>query len=729
MKITNKSGWKSIVGQKVPLDIEIMDQESGAMAMSMIFKYFNLYLNREAANHEAGISTKGTTINRLNEAFFRNGFDSVIRSDINDDFDNFLVPSLAGLNDGKYCVITKLTRDKIFINDPEKGRVKMSKKKFSSLFSGELIEAFPNEKFNPKGSNTGLMDVMKSWLGNSRRIVIYALILGLVLIIPKIILPVSYKVFLDNILDLRQNYLFRPLILTLSVLMVYTAVVTYVQWRLITRLEIKMALINSANFFRHLLRLPLPFFLGRYPGELGKRIPLNANLAMVFAVDLPKTIINIFSIILFAIVMLNYNVVLTLVGVAFSVLNLWALKIISNKREALNQTIVQNQGKVYSESMVGLKMIETIKASGLESDFFAHWAGYQTRFVNNYQKLGYINRFLDVLPKLLNNLNNIILICMGALLVIYGSMTVGFLVAFQSLMDSFTKPVSEILNTGSKFQDASSAITTLSDATDVKQEEIFIKYNSGNPAVTPANAKIRGELVIKNIKFGYDRFDSPLIEDFSLTLKPGSCVALVGSSGSGKSTLAKIIIGIHKQWSGEILFDGKPYEEYPPEIFSGSVSMVDQNIFLFSGTVNENLTMWNDSTPKENIIAASEDACIHEVITERPGGYAAKVEEGGKNFSGGQQQRLEIARALVTNPSILILDEATSALDPNTEKMVIDNLRHRATTTLVIAHRLSTIKNCDKIVVLDKGQIVQEGTHDELMQQQDKMYYKLIKTS
>lgn len=726
-KTASYSGKKQ---RKVPLKIKIQEQESGAMALAMIFEYYGLFMNREKVGEVAGVSVSGTTMDRLVKGFLLHGFDATLKKDVGEEMENILLPALACLNDDQYCVITKITKNKIFVNDPDKGKLSLSKKEFAASFNGELIEAYPNESFVPSGTEDNLLSCIKNWIKDDRTTILYILILGLILIIPNVIFPASYKIFLDNVLGLQETYLFRPLILTLVGLMVFISLVTFVQQRLVTRVEMKMAILNSANFFHHLLRLPLPFFLSRNSGELGKRTSLNATLALVFASDLPKTIINVISIAVYALVMLNYNVVLTIIGVLFSLLNLWFLRLISAKREALNQTIVQKKGKVYSVSMVGLEMIETIKSTASENDFFTHWAGHQTNMVNNDQQLGFVNKFLNVLPAFLKNLNNIILISLGALLVIYGYMTVGLLVAFQALMDTFTKPISDIIENGGKLQDAAAALTTLQDLVDTTEDEIYTKSkNFSVQEVTPQNAKLQGWLEIKNLKFGYDKYDVPLIEDFNLKIEPGKSVALVGSSGSGKSTVAKLVTGIFKPWGGEILFDGKKMTDYADVMISNSLSMVDQKIFLFSGTVADNITMWNKTVPHDTIVEATEDACILDVINERKGGLNSKVEEGGKNFSGGQQQRIEIARSLVNDPAILILDEATSALDPNTEQIIMSNLKRRACTTLVIAHRLSTIRDCDEIVVLDHGSIVQHGTHEEMLKQVDSPYYNLVKLS
>lgn len=698
------------------------------MALGMLFEYYGLYLNREQLRQEAGVSETGTTSRRLAEAFSRNGFDTRLRRPAKACAGTLALPAVARWKGEQFCVVTRLTPRKIYLNDPDAGRLSMPCAEFDKLFEGEWIEALPGPGFHPSGKKNNLRAHIRAWFLEDKKVLFYILVLGGILILLSVILPASYKIFLDGVLGMKQHHFFRPLIILLVVLMVLNAMITFTQQWLIKRLEIKLAVTHTARFFRHLLRLPILFFMSRRPGELSKRIPLNATLALIFASDWPKTITNFISILVYAFVMLNYNVVLTVIGVFFSVVNLVALKYITLKREALNQTIVQNQGKTYNISTIGLEMIETIKSTASENDFFAHWANYQIKNINNEQGLGLINKFLTVLPNFLRNLNNIILICLGSLLVIYGNMTIGILVAFQALMDTFTKPMSDIINNGGKLQDAAASLTTLQDLNETSEDEVFtLSKPLDLSRIGPGNAKLQGRLEIRHLQFGYNKYEKPLLDDFNLDVEPGKSVALVGSSGSGKSTVAKLIAGLFEPWQGEILFDGHRRTDYPRLLLANSLSTVDQHIFLFSGTVTDNITMWNRTIPHDTVATAARDACILDVVNAREGGLECKVEEGGKNFSGGQQQRLEIARALVNDPVFLILDEATSALDPNTEKIIMNNLRRRVCTTLVIAHRLSTIRDCDEIVVLDRGKIVQRGTHEELIGQLDGLYYNLIK--
>jgi ABC-type bacteriocin/lantibiotic exporter with double-glycine peptidase domain len=295
--------------------------------------------------------------------------------------------------------------------------------------------------------------------------------------------------------------------------------------------------------------------------------------------------------------------------------------------------------------------------------------------------------------------------------VIEGSLTLGGLVAFQSLMASFSEPVTELVNYASSLQTIKGGLERLQDVYNYPPA----KPTSGPVELDRFPAKLRGRVEISDIKFGYSVLEAPLLDGISIDIQPGSRVALVGVSGSGKSTLGKLICGLYQPWSGDVRIDGWRLSEIPPQVFANSVSYVDQDIFLFEGTARENLTLWDPTITEADLSKALRDAAIHDDIATRAGNYDCNISEGGTNFSGGQRQRIEIARALVSNPSVLVLDEATGALDPITEKIVDDNVRRRGCTCIIIAHRLSTIRDCDEIIVLQQGKIVERGTHEQLM--------------
>jgi ABC-type bacteriocin/lantibiotic exporter with double-glycine peptidase domain len=429
-------------------------------------------------------------------------------------------------------------------------------------------------------------------------------------------------------------------------------------------------------------------------------------------------------IVFFAALMFYYDVVLTLAGIAVAAVNVAALRYVGRKRVDKNQRLLQERGKLLGTSMSGLQMIETIKATGSENDFFSRWSGQFAKMGNAQQELGIYTIFLSAVPPFLSLLNNIAILSLGAFRVMDNQLTIGMLVAFQSLMSSFIVPVNELVNMGSTLQEVEGDMNRLND---VLRYDIDARFNHEKDETASLPVKLSGHIELKNISFGYNRLEPPLIEKFSLTMKPGARIALVGGTGSGKSTVAKLVGGLYEPWEGEILFDGIPRVKLSRDLISSSLAAVDQDIFLFEGAVRDNLTLWDTSIPEGHLIDAAKDASIHDDVIARPGAYESPVEEGGRNFSGGQRQRLEIARALTGNPTILILDEATSALDPMTEKKIDDQLRRRGCTCLIVAHRLSTIRDCDEIIVLDYGKVVQRGTHEEMIGSGD-IYDKLVST-
>ena len=716
--------------KQIPVILQTQTAESGSVSLSMLFAYHNLFKSQNEMRYECGITNNGTDLKRLQSAAINNNFDTnIIKKDI-DELYNLKHPVILRDKDNNFSLLKYSKNKKFIINDPKSGEIQLDRNELFEIYSGEVLECIPNNNFKPKGKRKSTLESIFDRLSGDKKAFYFVSLFGLLLIVTGIAFPGFFKIFIDDVLILKQTDWYKPLLLAMGIAIIYNGIITYLQQSVLLKLEIKMALTQSAKFITHLFKLPVDFFQGRDAGELIKRVQSNDLLAKILSDDLSNNFINLLSVSFYAIVMFKYNVWLTLVGVSFAIINLLALKLVSTKKTTLNQKQIQNRGKTFSTGTMGLEMIETIKSSGSENDFFSLWSGYQADMVNNDQKLGFTDRLISTLPEFLQDLNNIIIICLGSFLILYGEITVGLLIAFQSLMNNFSKPIQEVVDMGGKLQEATSMLRTVDDAMETPIDPVFKQEKDIHDYKFEINeAKLDGKIELKNISFGYDRFSDPLISNFSITIEPGKRIALVGGSGSGKSTIAKMIIGLLSPWEGEILIDGKPRDQYNLDTLSNSISMVDQDIFLFYGTVSENITMWNSTVSKEKIIQSAKDACIHDIISQRPDTYDSTVAPRGANFSGGQQQRIEIARALVKDPSILIMDEATSALDPNTEQIIDFNIRKRACTTIIVAHRLSTIRDCDEIIVIDKGHVVQRGTHEEMIKEKDKFYYKLIKQS
>ncbi len=534
----------------------------------------------------------------------------------------------------------------------------------------------------------------------------------LALVLPGLVIPVFQKTFVDDILIQGSRTWLRPLLLAMAVTAIVRGLLTYLQQRGLLRMEMKLALGASSRFLWHVLRLPMEFFAQRFGGDIVSRVEINDTVAGLLSGELATNLVNIVMVGFFAALMFRYDAGLTMLGVGVALFNLLVLRLLARKRKDANLRLLQERGKLVGTSMAGLQSLETLKASGTESEFFSTWAGHQAKVLTSESELGVVAQYLSAFPPLLTSVNAAAVIGLGGLRVMDGVLTVGMLIAFQSLMQSFIEPVNRLVGLGGLLQEASGDMSRLDDVLRYAEDPHVAAEEAD---VAAARTKLEGFLELRNITFGYSRLEQPLISNFSLMLKPGQRVALVGGSGSGKSTVAKVVVGLYRPWEGEVLFDGMKRGDIPRSRLASSVAMVDQDITLFEGTIRDNLTLWDDTVEEAALLQAAKDACIHDDITDRPGGYDYVIEEQGRNFSGGQRQRLEIARALVGNPRILVLDEATSALDPLTEKQVDDALRRRGCTCLIVAHRLSTIRDCDEIIVLEKGVVVERGSHDALL--------------
>jgi len=578
----------------------------------------------------------------------------------------------------------------------------------------------PGPEFKKGGGRPSTTAALLARLPESKLPLLFVVLAGLALVIPGLVIPAFTRVFIDDYLVHHYTTWIKPLLLGMGITAVARFWLTRLQQRYLVRLETMLSITMSEQFFRHVLRLPIAYFSQRYAGDISSRVSLNDRVAALLSGQLATTVLNLITVVFYAALMFYYDPLLTVIGIAIALVNVAALRYFARMRKDESRRLSVEQAKLVGTSVRGLQSIETLKAMGGESDFFAKWAGYQAKVVNAQQGLGFKTKLLGSFPPLLTALNSAAILGIGSVRVMNGQMTIGLLVAFQSLMASFTEPVNQLVSLGSTLQEMEADLTKLDDVL-------------ANPADSPAAVasdpaiprKLDGLVELRNVTFGYSRLEPPLIENFNLTIPPGQRVALVGASGSGKSTVSRIVCGLFQPWEGEVLFDRERHDAIPRETLTNSLALVDQDIFLFEGSIRDNLTLWDSTVAETSIIEAGKDACIHDDLTVRSGGYDARVEEGGRNFSGGQRQRLEIARALVGDPTVLVLDEATSALDPRTEKAVDQNVRRRGCTVLVIAHRLSTIRDCDEIIVLDRGKVVQRGTHEQ-MRSVDGPYSRLI---
>jgi ATP-binding cassette subfamily C protein len=584
----------------------------------------------------------------------------------------------------------------------------------------------PGPEFQKGGRKPNLLKALWERLQGATGVLAYCLLAGLLLTLVGLVVPVFSQVFVDEILVQGRQHWLRPLLVGMAIAAILQGILTLLRLRYLRRLKVKLSVGMSSRFLWHILRLPVGFYAQRFAGEISNRTSLNDQVADVLSGRLATTVIDAVMVIFYALVMLQYDAVLTSVVVSFAAVNVLTLQWISRQRVDANQRLIQEYGKAAGASIAALQSIETIKASGLESDFFARWSGYYTKAINSQQELGVTNQTFSVLPALLSSLSSMVLLVVGGLRVMNGHLSIGMLIAFQGLMQSFLLPVNNLVSFGSTLQEMEGNLIRLDDVLD-NPVDPQVESRSHKDNETVQSSRLQGYIKLENITFGYSRLEAPLIENFTLSVKPGQRVALVGGSGSGKSTIAKLVSGLYEPWEGEIRFDGKPRHQISQSVLTNSVAMVEQDISMFGGTVRDNLTLWDTTVSDKSLERACRDAAIADVVLSMSGGFDASLIEGAANLSGGQRQRLEIARALVNNPSILVMDEATSALDSETEKIIDQNLRRRGCTCLIVAHRLSTIRDCDEIIVLERGKVMQRGTHQELWQVEG-VYSRLIRS-
>lgn len=732
------NGAKTPAIVRVPTVLQMEAVECGAASLTMILRHFGKYVPLEQVRIACGVSRDGSKASNILKAARQYGLECKGFRKEPDSLKKMSLPVIIHWNFSHFMVLEGFRKGKVYLNDPASGRRSVTEEEFNQSFTGITLTFKPMPDFQKDGKKPGLMSALLKRLRGSQTALLYVVLVGLAMVIPGLVIPVFARIFVDDILLAGKDSWIVPLLLGMGLTGVIRGFLTWLQQYYLLKLESKIALTSSCRFLWHILKLPAEFFAQRSAGDIASRVLSNDHVAKLLSGKLATAVLNLIMIVFYFILMLHYNVVLALFGLAVALVNISYLKVVATQRKDQNSKLLKNRGMTTAIGMTGLQIIETLKATGSESDFFAKWAGYQAKTLKSEQELGVSSQYLAALPTLLTGINNTLVLVLGAHFIMESQMTIGMLVAFQSLMTSFMTPVTEIVGLGAELQEVEGEMNRLDDvlqyplqseARDEEKAEEEADADNKNRAKSTFTEghKLAGYVELEGITFGYNLLEPPLIEDFNLKLRPGFRVALVGGSGSGKSTVAKILAGIYKPWSGKILLDGYPRSDLPQTVITNSLAMVDQEIWMFEGSVRDNITLWDETVSEFQLIRAAKDACIHEDITARAGGYEQLVDEGGKNFSGGQRQRLEIARALVQNPSIIILDEATSALDPLTEKDVDESIRCRGCTCVIVAHRLSTIRDCDEIIVLEKGKIAERGTHEELYKRGG-LYADLIKT-
>ena len=696
---------------KVPQVMQMEAVECGAASLTMILAYYGKWLPLEEVRAACGVSRDGSSAKSILYAARNYGLEAKGFRMTPEGLEG-KQPAIIHWNFEHFVVFRGFDRQgRACLNDPGAGPVKWPMEEFRKHFTGVCLTFHPTEKFEKGGGQTSILSYVKKHLKGSGEAFWLTFIFALMGAFVALITPLFTRIFLDEILSGKNADWAKWFFISMGALALFQFFMVLLRLRYTKRLAGALALKANKEYLHHLLRLPMSFFAMRHVGDLQQRMHLNQTITNSLVDVLAPQVINIGLLVLYMALMLSYSVWLTLIGLLAAGINLGLVRLFSKKRINLVRSMEQSEGKYFTATTSCIDNMESIKAAGAETGFFKYWSGLWAHKFNMNGNADRQQTEMALLPVLANGLVNMAVLVLGAYLILKGELTVGMLMAFQGFMGSFLAPVNEVVNASQRIVEMRSQMERVDDVMKYPEDH---REQRGEIQ----EGKLGGLLELKHVTFGYSPLQPPLIEDFNLRVEPGHSVAFVGTSGCGKSTLAKLISGLYKPWSGEILFDGRPIETISNEELTNSVAVIDQNVVLFDDTVAQNIRMWDSSIEDFTVMMACNDAQIRADIVSRPEGFGTKIIRGGQNFSGGQRQRIEMATALAKEPAVLIMDEATSALDPKTEDEVMKRIRRMGPTQIVVAHRLSTIRDCDEIIVMDQGKVLQRGRHEELIAQE-----------
>ncbi|MFD7436204.1 NHLP family bacteriocin export ABC transporter peptidase/permease/ATPase subunit [Streptomyces sp. NPDC059861] len=698
---------------RTPTVLQMEAVECGAASLAMVLGHYGKHVPLEELRIACGVSRDGSRASNLLKAARSYGLTAKgMQMDLAA-LAEVKAPAILFWEFNHYVVYDgigrRFGRRGVFVNDPGKGRRFVPIEDFDSSFTGVVLTMEPGDGFTRGGRKPGVWGAMPARLRGTAGTMPAAVLASLLLVVVGAAVPALSRTYIDMFLIGGQTSLLDVLFASMGACVLLTLVLTWLQQANLHHGRIISSTLSSARFLRHLLRLPVTFFSQRSPADLVQRLQSNDAVAETLARDLASAGVDAVVVVLYAVLLYTYDPQLTFVGIGVALLNVVAMRVVIRLRATRTAKLRADNARLTNTAYTGLQLIETMKATGGEDGYFRKWAGQHATTLEEQQRLGVPSAWLGVVAPTLATLNSALILWIGGMRAIEGHISVGLLVAFQALVTRFTAPLTRLNGVAGRIQDFAADVARLKDVENFRTDPLYDRAGGDS------TRRLHGHVELENITFGYSPLDKPLLAGFDLTVGPGQQVALVGGSGSGKSTVSRLISGLYTPWEGVIRIDGQRLEDIPRGALGASVSFVDQDVFLFEGSVRDNVALWDPSIPDEAVLEALRDAALLDVVMRRPGGIHSRVEQDGRNFSGGQRQRLEIARALVRRPSILVLDEVTSALDAETELAVMDNLRRRGCACVVIAHRLSTVRDSDEIVVLQHGTIVERGRHEELV--------------
>lgn len=710
---------------KVPVVMQLEALECGAACLAMVMAYYGKWVPLEEVRLDCGVSRDGTSAKNMYLAAEHYGFDvRAFKMSPEAIKKKGKFPCIIHWDMNHFVVLNGFRGKNAYINDPARGVVKVSMDEFDESFTGIVIIPVPSDEFEPSGKRRSTLSFARKRLIGATAAVVFVMLATILTYLFGVVNSVTSRMFMDRLLNGKNPEWLYPFISALFIIAALQIIVLSVQAVYSLKINGKMSVVGSTSYMWKVLHLPMEFFSQRLSGDIQSRMALNSSVAGTLVNTFAPLLLNSIMMIFYLVLMLRQSVILTLIGLSTMILNIIMSRVIAKKNVNISRVQMRNAGLLESTTVAGIEMVETIKASGAENGFFEKWAGHQAAANKKVVEAARFSQTIGIIPTFFGTIANYAVLVLGVWMTMEGQFSLGAVLMFQGFLGSFMAPAMTLVSAGQSIQEMRTQMERIEDVMEYPLDENVTEKDK-TIDTNEYVEKLSGDIEIKDITFGYSKLSDPLIKDFSLSVKQGQRIALVGATGCGKSTLSKLISGMYKPWSGEILFDGKSREEYPRDIVVGSLAVVDQDIILFEDSVENNIKMWDDTITDYEVILAAKDAGIHDDIITKPGGYRYKLASGGRNLSGGQRQRLEIARVLALDPTILILDEATSALDAQTEYEVMNAIKERGITCIVIAHRLSTICDSDEILVLDKGDVVERGTHEDLIKQNG-MYAQLI---
>ena len=708
----------------VPVIMQMEALECGAASLAMVMAYYGKWVPLEQVRSDCGVSRDGSNAKNIYMAAQHYGMEVRARRMSPEQIrEEGFCPCIVHWDMNHFVVVKGFRGNSVYINDPARGSLKISWKEFDESFTGIVLFATPSKDFVPEGGPKSVLKFARKSLSGAGAALVFVALTTIIFYLFGIINSVTSRIFIDRILSGYNEDWMYPFVLVLSGLAVIELVVVWVRAIYQLKLNGKMTIVGGTSYMWKVLHLPMEFFSQRMAGDIQMRIGMSEGIATTLVETLAPVVLDTVMMILYLVLMIRYSLILTAIGVGSVLVNIFLAQLISRKRVNMTRVRLRDAAMLESTTVNGISMIETIKSSGAENGYFQRWAGFQASLNNIDSRMTRTFNLLGLVPQALEKLTQYAVLVLGVWLVLEGQFTLGTVVMFQGFVSSFMSPAMTLIGAGQTIQEMRTQMERMEDVMEYPDDPNVLD----NPAIEESTiTKLHGDVELRNVTFGYSKLAEPVIKDLSLRLEPGKKIALVGSSGCGKSTIAKLITGLYNPWSGDILFDGKPRNAYPHDMMVGSIAVIDQDITLFEGSVADNIKMWDSTILDFEMIMAAVDARIHDDIVRMPGGYQHMLASGGRELSGGQRQRMEIARALALDPSVLILDEGTSALDAKTEYEVINAISERGISCIFVAHRLSTVRDCDEIIVLDRGEVVERGTHAELMEKAG-LYHDLVK--